>query len=127
MEIRVIKADEWEKIRGVFEQEGGKLPNPHFSTAIVAEDEGEIVGFWCLELVPHAGPLYVSPIYRGKGLHKELMAEMEKKLMNHQRGTGFYVFSDTERTDHICEQAGMKEMGWKVWKREYKGDVRGGK
>jgi hypothetical protein len=116
VQISVLKPNEWTKLAPIYATEGGNLPNPIFSSSIVAEDDKGIAGFWGIELVPHAGPLYIRTDLRGTGLWKEL-----NERLNVELGSGYYVYVQPgSATEKICEKLGMTNTGWTVWKKEIK-------
>ena len=93
------------------------MPNPEHATAAVAIDEQGLAGFWVLQQMLHAGPLWIREDRRGTGLWRPLNHEL-LGLVERRSGAGFYSFSDGARMDHVFEQLGYTGLGYKVWKKE---------
>ena len=101
----------------VFQAEGGTMPNPEHSTAAVAFDEQGLAGFWTLQQMLHAGPLWIRPDCRGtrlwQGLHEKIDALFERKP-----GTGYYSFAGEPRMEAVFKRLGYQDLNYKVFKRE---------
>ena len=76
MRFRELQHEDFEKLKnkGPFRDE---VPDPRTSSVVVAEDNGEIVGFWCAFNAVHLEPLWIDPDHRqkaavGRGLWREL-------------------------------------------------------
>lgn len=119
MTLRRLRPDERDRVKPVYEAENGHLPDEGDAVFYVAEDErGDIIGLWALELMLHAGPLWVDPRYRGYGLYRKLFDLMVKDLPK-VPGSGFYVFSGSDRTSHILQNLGLTDLAWRVYKKEF--------
>ena len=116
-DVRLIRPDEWEHLAPVFEAQGGRMPDRQRATAAVAIDGAGLAGFWTLQQVLHAGPLWIRDDKRGTRLWRPLNRALLRAL-EQTPGNGFYSFSDGARMDHVFEQLGYKDMNYKVWKRE---------
>ncbi len=76
----------------------------------VAEDtEGNLKGFFVLQLTPQAGPLWVAPSERSTGLADELADDMLEFLVDaHARG--WLVVADSPHVPPLCEARGMRRV-----------------
>ena len=117
MDIRLVKPDEWDRLGPIFEAEGGHLPDPQRATAAVAIDDDGLAGFWTLQQVLHAGPLWIREDKRGTRLWRPLNRELVKAL-EQMPGNGFYSFADGARMEHVFAQLGYTDMNYRVWKKE---------
>lgn len=57
----------------------GIVPDPRFITAIVAEQDGKLLGRWFLCLVPHFEGMWVSEEARSHTVGYRIVKEMEKR------------------------------------------------
>ncbi len=115
--IREITDKEWGELGRIFEANGGKLPDKQWSTAMVCVDEQGLAGFWMLQTIYWAGPLWIREDRRKQGLWRKLHHALHS-LFIHGAGTGYYSFSDSERMNHVFEQLGYTSPNVKVWTRE---------
>jgi len=118
MELRLIRPEEWAQLAPIFEQEGGRLPDPSRATAAVAFDEKGLAGFWTLQQMYHAGPLWIRPDLRGKGLWRKLHAVIDG-LFHRQPGTGYYSFAGEPKVEAIFRQLGYTAVPYTLWKKEF--------
>jgi len=119
LKIRYLSKEELYKLKTIFKQQGASIdPRTMLSAAVAELPDETIVGFLGLDLVPHAGPLFVEEKYRGHGLSYEFY-NMIDKLMNKDKGTGFYTFPSTDASKHIVSKLGLEKMNWEIWKKEY--------
>jgi len=120
LKYRFLKAEDREQLSAIFTAENGQLPEGPTFTAIVAEDpEGKIVGFWGLELMAHAGPLWIHPDYRGTGIWRKLHAALNLIFRGSPKNHGYYVFSKSPKTDHMFRALGLEETGMKVFRKAF--------
>ena len=117
-EIRIIQPHEWEMLEPVFQTEGGTMPDPQHSTAAVAFDSQGVAGFWTLQRMLQAGPIWIRPDRRGTGLWRPLHALIDGLFLP-AKGTGYYTFSGEPKVDTMLTQLGYNQLPWKVWKREF--------
>lgn len=119
MKIEIIRREDWDTLRPVFDAEGGRLPDPRRATAAIATDERGLAGFWTLQQAWHAGPTWVREDHRGARLWKPLNDAVTGLFSGTPAGSGYYSFSDSPRMDHIFKSLGYQDLGMKVWKREF--------
>jgi hypothetical protein len=80
------------------------------SRILVAEDEyGLLLGFSCLQLVPHLEPLFVIPSMRGSGLAEELADKMVEFVLD-MKVRGFMVVAESPHAVKLCEDRGFKKV-----------------
>src|ERR1700677_3281503 len=98
---RQLPADEWERLREPYRLNGGELPSQDCSTSIVAEKDSRIVGFWGLNYILHAGPIWVAPEFRGQGV-SDSMAEVLDELLRAQGAKGYLMFPSNPRSEAVA-------------------------
>jgi len=128
VKVRIVQPEEWDAIRAIFDQEGGVCPSPEHATAAVAiDDKGPLLGpdqmqnlagFWTLQTVLHAGPLWIRPDHRGTRLWWPLNQCLAHLVEEMPGPSGFYSFSSGPRMNHVFGQLGYQELNYRVWKRE---------
>ena len=90
---------------------------PYGGGAIVAEEEGEIVGFVVIQILPHVEPLWVEKRHRGKknGAIAKALAERTKAFME-ERGWPHYLAIGTNAyAEKLCEGIGMTAVEGKLY------------
>lgn len=84
MEIYILQGAELEQLRSICEAQNWVVPT---GRAAVAKQDGEIIGFVAIQLLPHLEPCWVSIPHRGSGLADTLCevaaADMELNGINH--------------------------------------------
>jgi hypothetical protein len=115
MTYRFLADGESSKVAHIFSEMGCDIPS--VMRIFVGEENGEIVSFQCLHQVWHAGPVWVKPEMRGKGLWAEMQSIFEKQL---PAGFGFYQFGTAENESQLC-RLGLKPLGWTVWAKRVAG------
>lgn len=81
------------------------------------DEQGDIIGHLYLELVPHAGKLWVAEEWRHQGVATKLFEFLDSNLV-HESGSGYYVFPSNEGSKSVCRRLGLEPLG-EVWKREF--------
>ncbi len=121
----MLPKEQWEKLIPIFEEQGWYLPHPALAEASVVHDEnGNIVGMFQLQLVSHAGPMWVSPEWRGKvdllNMVEVLKAWLqENKGENPLIGKGIIILATNAVIEKVARDAGMIEVEAKVFKGEF--------
>ena len=108
---------ECEEIIKIYHKEGGCLNDTTMAIA-VGRYNGEIVALQGLDFIPHGGPLWIHPDFRGQGIYRPLNAMFET-LFNKIRGSGYFMFPSNNKSKSICKKLGLTKMDWEVWKREF--------
>ena len=115
---RQLPAAEWEKLTEVYRSQSDELPPAEQNTAVVAEVDGRIVGMWGLNLVLHAGPLWVAPEWRGKGVSDQMGAAVEQ-LARNLGAKGYLMFPSNEHAERAAARAGLTPAQLKVYRKEF--------
>lgn len=115
---RQLPATEWEKLTDIYRAHSDELPPAEQNTAVVAEVDGRIVGLWGLNVVLHAGPLWVAPEWRGRGVSDQMGAAIEK--LAHDLGSkGYLMFPSNQHAERAAARAGLTPVDWKVYRKEF--------
>lgn len=119
--MELLLPEEWPRLRSVLLEQFGvkELPDPA-TAEVYASFEGDTpICFFIMERVTHAGPFYVHPVLRGRGLAR-MMAQMAVELTE---GQEVYISSTTPEVGHIAESLGLVPVVGRLWCKE-KTDVR---
>jgi len=107
---RTASQEDWDKIENILAARGWLSLNRPTTRILVAEDaSGELLGFICLQMVPHTEPLFVRPSQRGTGLAEELADRMLDFMMEIQ-ARGWMVVADNPVAEKLCESRGMVKI-----------------
>lgn len=109
--------EEWDRIDKFLESRGWMSLNRETSRIWLAEEEGEIVGFFVLQWTPQAGPMYVVPSKRGSGLANELADDMLNYLIG-AKARGWFIVADSPHVPAMCEARGMHKIPVPVYTTE---------
>jgi GNAT superfamily N-acetyltransferase len=116
--IRRLPPEEWEKLRSAYASQGAELPPPEQNTAIVAEADGKIVGLWGINLTVHAGPLWVDPEWRGKGVPDAMSGSLDE-LIRSFGGRGYLMFPSNKGSEQVAVRMGLRPVNWKIYVKEF--------
>ncbi len=111
-----LPKQEWARLEPAYAAQGGPLGHEAQNEAIVADAGGEIVGMWALNLVPHAGPLWVAPEWRGRGIAQAMGAALDPVAQGLGM-PGYFAFPSNMGAVHVMEKLNMEALPWKVYKR----------
>jgi hypothetical protein len=103
---RDASEEDWEKIESILIARGWMSLNRPTTRILVAEEEGKLLGFTTLQLVPHAEPLWVAPSQRATGLAEDLADKMLEFLIE-VKVRGWMVVADSPFAEKICKERGM--------------------
>lgn len=119
LKSRMLNRDELFKLKKFYKEFDcpSNLKNL-FTASVVQTIDERIVGMLGFELVPHAGPLYIDPNYRGQGLAIQLYKTIESNISK-EPGTGYYTFPSNEISIKIAQKLGLEKLPCEVWKREF--------
>jgi hypothetical protein len=117
VEYRFLVPEEFELLRPVFEEAGGRLPAPAQAAIYAAIRNNLIVGFHTVQLVPHAEPIWIAPEERGRVSWRRLQEGVESLF---DTGGTYFAFSDNPRMEKLCYKAGMHKVPLQVWAKEIK-------
>jgi GNAT superfamily N-acetyltransferase len=101
--------EDWEKIELLLASRGWISLNRPTSSILIAEDDDGIAGFHIFQFLPYAGPLFVRPSARGKGVAEKLADDMLEALAQAQ-ARGFIVIADSPHSAKLCRDRGMNEL-----------------
>jgi len=108
---RLLKAEEWEKLKGLAENDGW-IPNPQVSAIVIAEDDDDkIVGFLVAQLAVHVEPLWVAPSSRGGVTMARLWHEMQGHLRE-QGVKAFFSHASNEEIGSYLERLGLQKISF---------------
>jgi predicted N-acetyltransferase YhbS len=111
--IRKLKFEEYDMLKDVFE---GFVP-PKNSIAMIAEDEGRIVGrVFLVEPVHVEGP-WVAESHRGGTVGARLMQSAEKQLKEIGLSK-VMAFGSDEVLENYLQRLGYKRLDLSVWEKE---------
>lgn len=105
---------EWNTIDEKLASRGWMSLNKNTSRVLVAEDEGEIIAFFCLQLVPHVEPLFVSRKYRDTLVAGELANQMQEFLDNHH-ARGYMAVAENPQVEEMMRVRGMEKIQYPVY------------
>jgi len=84
MDIFILEGAELEQLRPICEALGWPVP---IGRAAVAKEDGKIIGFVAMQLLPHLEPTWVATSHRGSGLADTLCeiaaADLEMNGVRH--------------------------------------------
>lgn len=116
MEYRILEKSEVSKLAPILQSLGWNLPYPQTTTVLVAEDEGEIIGFVCQTLLPHLEPEWVAPKYRGTGVADEL-AKRGATVFLRAGVSNFLSVAGNANAERICRDVlGMKKVEGSIYR-----------
>ena len=115
MEVKVLPENEWYRLNTMYKRHGGELPAKGTAVIFVIEENNEIIATSTLQLLLHAGGLWIDPLYRGKGLWLKIKAFGEKWLRNTPI-EHYYMFPSNSMSSSVAKKLGAEEMPWKVFK-----------
>ena len=115
--FRSLDKEEYLKLKPLLDQQGWTLPYPEMTAVIVAEYQGEIVGFGVTQLVPHAEPMWVHPDWRNTGL----AVMLNQKLVTLMESSGlkaWIIVAPSAALAMYCRKMGLKEVPGTIFVKE---------
>lgn len=101
---------EWDRIDRILASRGWMSLSREFSRVrIVEDDEGKLVGFYVLQAIPHAEPMWVDKKYWGSGVADALADDMLEYLTE-AKARGWVIIADNPVARKMCEERGMKKV-----------------
>lgn len=99
--VRLLPPEEYPRLLP-FPSFAGGLPNPDTSRILVAELNGEIVGFWGLFAAVHAEPLWIHPDHRSRpGLIRRLWTALTNEMRETNTEIAFACIADTDAAKNV--------------------------
>lgn len=100
-------AEDWDRVERILAARGWLSLNRPTTRILIAEDAGgELLGFICLQMVPHTEPLFLRPSARGTGIAEELADRMLEFMLS-IRARGWMTVADSPVAEKLCEARGM--------------------
>jgi hypothetical protein len=102
--------EDWERIENILASRGWMSLNRNTSRIRVAEGEGgKLVGFYVLQMIPHAEPMWVAPSARASGVADELADDM-LQFLTEVNARGWMIVADSPFAEKMCEARHMKRI-----------------
>src|SRR2546430_4319001 len=89
-------------------------PSPDIARCFVAEQNGEIIGYWFQQLALCCEPLWVHPEHRSQQVALKLYALMQRTLKQ-ERIASFVVHIEDEQVMAYTRKLGMEETNLKTF------------
>jgi RimJ/RimL family protein N-acetyltransferase len=115
---RQLPEAEWPRLREAYAGLGGEVPSADLKTAVVAEFEGKIIGLTGIDLVVHAGPRWVAPHWRRRGIALEMGRKVDE-VLKAGGAEGYLVFPSNPASEGLCQRLGLEKLPWSVYKRMF--------
>ena len=96
-----------EQLKPILDKLGWAVPHPVNAVAVTAVYQGRVVGFFVLQLIPHAEPMWVSPEVRGTGIAEELLAK-GKEILVESGAKGWLSICTNPFSERLAAQLGME-------------------
>lgn len=106
IEYGFVSPEDYPILEPIFKAYGGQVPDPTISRIAIASFNGEIIGFYCLQLIAHAEPMWIKPEFRGSRVNIKL-AKMIDDLREDKKT---YIVCDNDESESLCMAAGMKRV-----------------
>lgn len=108
---RLLKEDEWEKLKGLAENDEW-IPHPSTSAVIIAEDnDDKIVGFLVAQLAVHVEPVWVTPADRGTSTMFMMWRNMQEHLKD-QGVKNYFCHASSAQIGSYLERLGLKRLDY---------------
>jgi len=117
VEGRDCSQEDWDRIELILAARGWMSLSRQLTRVRLAEEDGKILGLFVFQMVPYAGPLWVSPSQRGLGLAEALAKEMLDFLVQAE-ARGWIVVADNPHSAKLCEDFGMRRVEVPVYTTE---------
>lgn len=111
---RTATKQEWDGVDKILESRGWMSLNRETTRILIAEDEKELAGFNCLQLIPHLGPMYVARKYRGTPV-ANMLADKMSNFMYDNEARGFLVIAEHPIVAKMCEERGLIRVSFPVF------------
>jgi hypothetical protein len=102
IQIRELYGDDLSILKPLLDLHGVAIEFPHLAVAKVAFCGEDIAGYAIFQMVPHAEPLWVAPLYRGQ----ELTYRLAKEITDFARDAAgsFVCVATSPFTEKICRE-----------------------
>lgn len=112
---RLLPPDEWQRLIDAFpEDKRDRVPSSEIAAAVVAEQDGRIIGFLILQFALHLEPIWVDKAFRGEGVPDAMWRLIENRL------SASAVFSSSSGgiTNRLLEDHGFRPSPWRLYEKE---------
>ena len=110
MEFRWLDGnDAVDALNPILEREGWTPLNGATARALVAEEDGVLVAFFCLQLFPLLGPLYCKADARDGQVSRALVDKMHE-FLTEIKARGYMAVCDSPVSEKMCRMRGMKKI-----------------
>jgi len=105
---------EWNQIDNIIYSRGWMTLNKNTSRIRVAEEEGRIIGFFCLQQIPHTEPMYVARKYWGQGVAEKLADDM-MEFLKEINARGWVLIAENPTVEKLCLERKMVKVNYPVY------------
>lgn len=102
----------------VFTANNKIAPQPESAKIAIAEYEGNIIGFYTIQIAYHAEPIWVHKNFQHLPIYKKL-ATMTIDSVKNIKGLCLYVFATNEKIVRLAERFGFKKLSYIVMEQEF--------
>lgn len=108
----MLPQNEWKRLEPLYFElfPESPLPPPELAAVAVAEDNGEIVGFWFMQTCAHMEPAGLDPKYTNTVSLNQLRTELHKAF-SYIPGLEYYTAAVTPKLREAMLAAGFQEYG----------------
>lgn len=114
VELRWLDGDDLDQLEPILRERGWMSLNKSTTRVRAAFYEGRIVGFVCLQLVPHMEPLYVEPEFRGSPVAMDLVNDMAEFIRD-ARCRGVMIVAGAPGIEALAKHFGMEQITHPVY------------
>lgn len=123
MQLRWLYRHDLVQLEPILKARGWMALNHDNAAALAAFDaNGTLVGFLCVQHVPHIEPLYVDPAYRGTGL-AESLADGVAEALRVTNCRGAFLIANNPASAKLAEKFEMTKIEDPIY---FKIDMGGG-
>ncbi len=109
---RMLPQEEWKRLEPLYFElfPASPIPSPELSAVAVAEDNGEIVGFWFMMTCAHMEPAGLNPAYMDQVSLHSLRDELHKAF-SYIPGMEYYVTAVSPKLEAAMLANGFNKLG----------------
>lgn len=106
-----------EQFKDLFKQAFGREPDLRNMTALLAIEDGRIIGFTGLYAVTVIDSMWISPEWRYKGIWRKMLKAI--MALPWKAGEGFYLFAARKREEALAKLFGGSRKQFTVWGKKF--------
>lgn len=119
--FRWLRPDEYPRIEAVCKEHDWAVPHPEAGSIRVAELEGRIVAFVCVELFPNLGPGWIDPEFRhSRAIWDDALQSMYELLQPRHIFPGMIFIAESKASERIAERLGLKRIDSVLYVKEWR-------